>query len=80
MPINHHYSEDYQMNKDDVATIESIVTDQGNGSSWCSACNANIDLDKMYRTHAVKDPWRCPNCDRLLTFGSVGGDFGGSDF
>jgi len=63
-----------QNKKDEFATIESIVTDQGNGSSYCSACKAPIDILKI-----SPDP-RCPNCYRKLTFGGIFISPGGSDF
>lgn len=67
------------MNSDTVlgpakATIESVVTDQGNGSSWCSRCKGKIDFQKLGLV------WFCPTCHATLTLGETGGDYGGSDF
>ena len=63
-----------QDKRDEFAKIESIVTDQGNGSSYCSACKASIDIQKI-----SPDP-RCPNCCRKLIFGGIFISPGGSDF
>jgi len=57
-----------------TAKIDSLVTDQGNGSSWCSACNHKLDLEEVFKTMV------CPNCHEPLEWGNVGGDFGGHDF
>lgn len=65
---------------DEFALIESIVTDQGNGSSSCSKCNANIDIFNIEKLKDSSGEWRCPNCKRILSFGDVWINRGGSDF
>jgi hypothetical protein len=57
-----------------TGTIESIVTDQGNGSSYCSLCGRDIDIfaDQPY-------PVVCPGCGAELYFGSTYINGGGSD-
>ncbi|MBU2576356.1 MAG: hypothetical protein KKF50_01405 [Nanoarchaeota archaeon] len=57
-----------------VATREHIVTDQGNGGSFCSHCNYNLGSDpsRHYR--------KCPGCDYRLIEGGVYIGQGGSDF
>lgn len=57
----------------ETATIDSIVTDQGNGGSYCSGCDAPIDLDK-------DDLEKCKHCGRKLVWGEVSVNEGGSDF
>lgn len=55
-------------------TIESIVTDQGNGSSYCSVCQRFIDIQRVDRL-----PYPCPGCGALLEFGGTYINGGGSD-
>ena len=55
-------------------TIESLVTDQGNGASYCSVCLRFIDIRRVDRL-----PYPCPECGAELYFGSVYSGGGGSD-
>ena len=59
-------------NKVKVARIDSIITDQGNGGSYCSECGIAISLDPVPKT--------CPGCGLPLIFGDVYINQGGSDF
>jgi hypothetical protein len=69
---------------DRSATIESIVTDQGNGGSYCSNCNYNLTeyVDQVYLKRGPEDARSdpaCPGCTYSLTFGSMYINWGGSD-
>jgi hypothetical protein len=57
--------------KNKIATIEVIITDQGNGSSYCSNCNNDL---------AENTPKTCPFCGYKLIKGSIFINQGGSDF
>ncbi len=60
----------------DFAYIESLITDQGNGSSWCSHC----DYDLTDFIHKLVMPKECPGCKKKLVFGGTFIPTGGSDF
>lgn len=77
----------------EVAYIESVVTDQGNGDSFCSACQIELDIMEIakYRLSNIKkllvkesavEPLRCPNqdCNKMLEAGGIYIQLGGSDF
>lgn len=57
-----------------VATIESIVCDQGNGGSYCSACQQSLDIAVVHELD------NCPGCKRILIMGEILTTQGGSDF
>lgn len=46
-----------------TAKIEVLVTDQGNGASFCSACGTHLDGGDA--TRAL--PTTCPGCNARLT-------------
>jgi len=60
--------------EDKIATREHIVSDQGNGASYCSNCDYNFgsDFSKKYEV--------CPGCDYKLVPGKIHINRGGSDF
>lgn len=64
---------------DEFVRIESIVTDQGNGSSYCSACETSFDIFNLHKREGEFYP-RCPGCERQLSFGGIFTSPGGSDF
>lgn len=57
-----------------VATREHLVTDQGNGMSYCSNCQYNLGTDPsiVYK--------ECPGCEYKLIEGKLYLPQGGSDF
>jgi len=57
-----------------VAKREHVVTDQGNGGSYCSNCNYYLGSDpsKEFKT--------CPECNYKLIEGNIYINRGGSDF
>jgi len=57
-----------------VATREHIVTDQGNGGSYCSNCEYNLGPDP------AKEYEKCPECNYKLVEGGIWVSPGGSDF
>lgn len=63
-----------ELKKDDVstnvATIESHIMDTGGGFSWCSKCQADIQLTDE----------SCPECKSRLVAGGYTVNQGGSDF
>ncbi len=56
-----------------VATREHIVTDQGNGMSYCSNCEYNLG------SSALKVYEKCPECDYKLIEGGIYVNQGNSD-
>ncbi|OGZ08640.1 MAG: hypothetical protein A2942_02500 [Candidatus Lloydbacteria bacterium RIFCSPLOWO2_01_FULL_50_20] len=65
---------EYRSLYEKVAFIESVVTDQGNGGSYCSHCRHNIDIQKIGELD------HCPGCKRKLIWGETSINRGGSDF
>jgi NAD-dependent SIR2 family protein deacetylase len=63
-----------------MATIQVIVTDQGNGGSYCSDCG--YDLDNYLREKIIsREPKICPKCQAALTKREEPWiNMGGSDF
>ena len=57
-----------------VATREHIVTDQGNGSSYCSNCQYGLG------SNPSKEYEKCPGCDYKFIEGGLYINQGGSDF
>ena len=57
-----------------IATREHIVTDMGNGGSYCSNCVYNFGPDPL------KSYDNCPGCDYKIAEGSTYINRGGSDF
>jgi len=57
-----------------IAYREHIVTDMGNGSSYCSNCHYNFgpEASKHYES--------CPGCGYRIKEGSTYINWGGSDF
>lgn len=60
--------------EDKVAKREHIVTDQGNGGSYCDHCNYDLGPDPSVEYE------RCPKCNYRLVEGSIFINSGGSDF
>lgn len=56
------------------ALFESVVTDQGNGGSYCGGCKHTLDFT------AITELGYCPHCERPLVWGEVSINRGGSDF
>lgn len=56
------------------ALFESVVTDQGNGGSYCDGCKHTIDFT------AITALGYCPHCERPLVWGEMHIPQGGSDF
>ena len=55
----------------DTTTVTILVTDQGNGATYCDTCEFR----------AVDFPAICPSCARrVVGISRVDGDLGGSDF
>ncbi|MDO8520671.1 MAG: hypothetical protein Q7S52_00990 [bacterium] len=65
---------EYRSIRDGLALIESIVTDQGNGGSYCSGCRQPLDIKKVHELD------NCPGCKRILIMGEMHTTQGGSDF
>lgn len=59
-----------------MAKIEVIVTDMGNGMSYCGNCGCDLD----HGNPLVEIPDKCPDCQELLETGSTYINQGGSDF
>lgn len=58
-----------------IATREHVVTDQGNGGSYCSHCQYDLGNDPGIKYD------KCPGCDYRLIEGTCKPyEFGGSDF
>jgi len=57
-----------------VAYRNHVVTDMGNGASFCSNCDYNFGPDPL------KSYKKCPGCDYKLKDGSMYINSGGSDF
>lgn len=60
-----------------MATIEQIVTDQGNGGAYCSDCTFVVEFDEIN----LKWPVICPKCEE--EFVAISWPWispGGSDF
>jgi hypothetical protein len=63
-----------KVKEDKVARREHVVTDQGNGGSYCDHCNYDLGSD------AMRDYDSCPGCGYKLIEGSIWISPGGSDF
>jgi len=57
-----------------VARREHVVSDQGNGRSYCGHCEKDLGSDPTVHFD------RCPGCNYLLIEGDVTIQRGGSDF
>ncbi len=55
-----------------IATRETMITDQGNGRTYCGNCSTMLDGPDNYN--------RCPNCDYKLISGELYVNRGGLDF
>jgi hypothetical protein len=60
--------------KDNETWAQVIVTDQGNGATYCGQCGENFDK------HGVLCPKECPKCRRKVVDSNVWINQGGSDF
>lgn len=66
-------------NSDKQARIEAIVTDQGNGSSYCSLCGQNLDYGDPRKCPNIGE--RCPKCNAIfIGHGEPYINWGGSDY
>jgi|SRR3989338_8366896 len=66
---------EYRSLHDKLAQIESIVTDQGNGGSFCGACGFHLVTEKIHELE------HCPKCKRTLVAGGpTTSTLSGSDF
>jgi hypothetical protein len=60
---------------------ESIVTDMGNGASYCAACNYEFDIHYLSKDCEAKGKkLTCPGCGKRLISGGIYINRGGSDF
>ena len=57
-----------------IARREHVVTDQGNGGSYCSHCRYSFGSDPSKEFDA------CPNCQYQIVEGDISIQQGGSDF
>lgn len=65
-----------------TTTIESIVTDMGNGDSFCNNCQEKLTriIDEWTSNLKAKDRYICPKCKYKLYRGGTFISPGGSDF
>lgn len=95
-PVPTAMTERLPVETEETAYIESVVTDMGNGASWCGTCGTEVNIDEHLRIltkeldkilHGKKleprESFRCknPDCNRILIDGGPPiVPNGGSDF